>query len=272
MRKTTKGLVTLAATMTLATTFTGNAEAAYKVKYGDTLWEIAQKYNTSVSSLKSMNNISGSFIYPGQRLETSSSRSSSSSSYSSASSTTYRVKSGDTLSHIGRNFGVSVSSLKDWNNLSSDLIVVGQKLSIKGKSSSSSSTRSTSVKSNSVSYNNSGSEVVNIAKRYIGVPYVWGGSTPSGFDCSGFIAYVFNKAGENIGRTSAANYYNMSAKVSSPQVGDLVFFSGTYKAGISHMGIYIGNNSFIHSANDGVEISSLSNSYWKRHYTGAGRI
>lgn len=273
MRKTTKGLVSIAATMTLASTFTtANAEAAtYTVKSGDTLWKIAQSYNTSISSLQSLNSISGSIIYPGQKIETSGSASTSSYS-TSASTKTYTVKSGDTLSRIGRNYNVSVSSLKSWNNLSSDLILVGQKLKINGGSATVSTKSATTVKSTTVSASASGAAVVNEARKYIGTPYAWGGSTPSGFDCSGFIAYVFSKAGNNIGRTSAATYYNQSAKVSSPQPGDLVFFSGTYKSGISHMGIYAGNNTFIHAANNGVEVTSLSNSYWRSHFTGYGRM
>ena len=91
------------------------------------------------------------------------------------------------------------------------------------------------------------SEVIDIAKSYIGVPYVWGGTTPSGFDCSGFIRYVFEKVGINLPRISA-DQYNAGTKVSKAdlQPGDLVFFEKTYnKAGITHSGIYIGNNEFI---------------------------
>lgn len=149
----TKGLVSLAATMTLATSFTtANAEAAtYRVNYGDTLWGIAQKYNTSIRSLQSINNISGSFIYPGQRLETSARSSSARTVSSSSNAKTYIVKSGDTLSHIGKNFRVSLSSLKSWNNLSSDLIRVGQRLRV---SSGSSSTPAVTISASSVSSSN----------------------------------------------------------------------------------------------------------------------
>ncbi|KIL43015.1 cell wall-binding repeat-containing protein [Jeotgalibacillus campisalis] len=109
--------------------------------------------------------------------------------------------------------------------------------------------------------------VVSTGKDYLGVPYLWGGTTPSGFDCSGYLGYVFNKHDVYIPRTTA-DIWDYGTKVSSPKVGDIVMFE-TYKPGASHGGIYIGNNQFIHSGNDGVEITSLNNSYWKAAYIGA---
>lgn len=121
------------------------------------------------------------------------------------------------------------------------------------------------------SSSNSGS-VVSIGLSYQGVPYVFGGKSPSGFDCSGFIWYVFNQSGRNIGYQTAASLYSSSAKVSSPSVGDLVFFSNTYKPGISHVGIYIGNNQFVHAGGSAVQVTSLSNPYWSAHFTGYGSL
>ncbi|MEH6942190.1 C40 family peptidase [Bacillus sp. JJ722] len=120
-----------------------------------------------------------------------------------------------------------------------------------------------------------GQDVVNVANKYKGVPYKFGGTTPSGFDCSGFLRYVFNKVGVSLPRTSAEQYNKVGKKVSRDdlQPGDLVFFSNTYKPGISHAGIYVGNNSFISAtSSDGVEVVSLNNSYWKPKYTGAKRV
>ncbi|MED4935618.1 C40 family peptidase, partial [Heyndrickxia coagulans] len=84
-----------------------------------------------------------------------------------------------------------------------------------------------------------------VAQKYIGAPYRFGGTTPSGFDCSGFVYYVLNEAGKSIARMDAAGYYSSSYRVSNPQPGDLIFFENTYKSGISDVGIYLGNNQFI---------------------------
>ena len=110
------------------------------------------------------------------------------------------------------------------------------------------------------------------SKKLIGIKYVFGGTTINGFDCSGFIYYAFNKAGHKIGRYSAAGYYDRSYYVNTPKPGDLVFFENTYKKGISHLGIYIGNNQFINADNSGVRIVSLDNSYYKKHFSAFKRL
>ena len=120
----------------------------------------------------------------------------------------------------------------------------------------------------------SSSSIVSVAEQYMGVPYVWGGTSPSGFDCSGFTQYVFRQCGYSINRTADAQYSNGSyVSYDSLQAGDLVFFANTYSAsGITHVGIYIGGGEFIHAANGGVKISSLSESYYSSRYYGARRI
>ncbi|SCB71158.1 NlpC/P60 family protein [Bacillus mycoides] len=111
--------------------------------------------------------------------------------------------------------------------------------------------------------------VIGKAQQYLGMPYVWGSASPSngGFDCSGFISYVFG-----VGRQDVAGYWNSVSKVSSPQPGDLVFFQGTYKAGPSHIGIYVGNDQMIHAGDKGIAYSSLSSSYNQKHFLGYGRL
>jgi len=111
--------------------------------------------------------------------------------------------------------------------------------------------------------------VVGIAMRYLGVPYVWGGSTPRGFDCSGFVAYVFAQIGVSLPHSSYAMYgMGTPVSISQLQPGDLVFFTGA-----SHMGIYIGGGQFIHAPHTGdvVKISSLSG-YYSSNFAGARRL
>lgn len=111
--------------------------------------------------------------------------------------------------------------------------------------------------------------VIGKAQGYLGLPYVWGSASPSngGFDCSGFISYIFG-----VGRQDVAGYWNSVSKVSSPQPGDLVFFQGTYKPGPSHIGIYVGNGQMIHAGDKGIAYSSLSSSYNQKHFLGYGRF
>ena len=118
------------------------------------------------------------------------------------------------------------------------------------------------------------SAIIATAKKYMGAPYLWGGTTPSGFDCSGFVQFVFKKHGINLNRTCATQYkHGTFVSKASLKPGDLVFFQNTYQAGISHVGIYIGSNQFIHcSSSRGVTISNLTSNYYVQHYYGARRI
>ena len=210
MNKMKKTLLAATATVVMSSAFASTASAAsYEVRAGDTLWAIAQDYNTSVSSLQAANDISGSLIFPGQVIETNGN-----SSYSSEAS----------------------------------------------------SKRDTQVQSYSTA------SVVEEARKHLGDPYVWGGTTPGSFDCSGLIYYVLNQTGTDVPRTNAAGYYNMAEKISNPEPGDLVFFSGTYKPGISHMGIYIGDGKMIQAGGSGVKVSYVHSSYWDKYFTGYGKI
>ena len=115
------------------------------------------------------------------------------------------------------------------------------------------------------------SKAISVAKNNIGVKYVWGGNTPKGFDCSGLVSYSFAQAGKTLPRT-AAEMYNKGTKVTSLKPGDLMFYATSGGSKVTHVSIYIGNNQMIHSANSGVAIASINNSYWKQRYIGAKRM
>ena len=110
------------------------------------------------------------------------------------------------------------------------------------------------------------------ALRFLGTPYVFGGSTPSGFDCSAYVQHVFAMFGIFLPRTADAQYSVGRPAVGGPRPGDLVFFE-TYAYGPSHVGIYLGNGEFVHaSSSRGVMVSSLSEAYWSSRYIGAKRL
>ena len=111
------------------------------------------------------------------------------------------------------------------------------------------------------------------AEKYVGYPYVWGGSSPStSFDCSGFVSYVYNQCGWDFGRLGAQGLYNISTRTSSPKPGDLVFFTGTYDTpGISHVGIYVGDGWMLHCG-DPISYANLNSSYWQSHLYAYGRL
>lgn len=258
------------------------SQKTYTVKKGDTLSKIAANHGISLSNLKKWNNLKSDIIYPGDRLIVSKPSNTSSSQKSSSSKTTttatnnkttntitYTVKAGDTLSKIATAHGITLNELKALNNIKSHIIYPGDvlivsKSEVKANSATKNNTNTKTTQQNNVNV----TTLISIARSALGAGYAWGGaSVKSGFDCSGFIYWAFNEAGYNISRLSTEGYYNRSYIVNKPEVGDLVFFENTYKSGISHMGIYLGNNQFIHAGTStGVTISNLNSSYWQKHF------
>jgi cell wall-associated NlpC family hydrolase len=115
------------------------------------------------------------------------------------------------------------------------------------------------------------------AEKYLGYPYVWGGSSPStSFDCSGFVCWVINHSGVgSVGRTTATGLFNTCSKIppSEAQPGDLIFFQGTYDSAgpASHVGIYVGNGMMIHCGNP-ISYASVNTTYWTNHFLAYGRL
>ena len=142
------------------------------------------------------------------------------------------------------------------------MIYVGQVLKLQGAESSTSA---------QPTQTNLADAIINESEKYIGSPYLWGGSTPSGFDCSGFVNYVFAKEGISVPRTSATLFAG-GTSVTTLEKGDLVFYTTNGVGTVSHVGIYVGNNEFISATTShGVVIQSLNNTYWAPRYLGAKR-
>lgn len=258
------------------------AANTYKVVSGDNLSKIAARHNITLAQLKDWNGLKSDLIHPGLVLKVSAAvknsvtevkpnyqtapqTGSSQAASKPVQASTYKVVSGDTLGRIAQKHGTTVANIKKWNNLTSDLILIGQTLHLEAKASSAPVVE---AKPSAPILSKETATVIQVAKSTVGTKYAWGGSTPSGFDCSGFIYYVFNQSGKKISRLSTDGYYDRSYYVNTPEIGDLVFFENTYRRGISHMGIYVGDGKFIHAGSDGVEIASLSNSYWKSKFNG----
>ncbi len=242
-------------------------KSTYTVKAGDTLSHISSKVGMTIQQIKDLNGLTKDTIYIGQQLNTSKTAGTATEEKNTSPVDTletrkYTVQSGDSLSAIGNRFNISVQDLKTWNSLTHDRIAIGQILTI-GDSVGSSSPDAKPQDN---------PDVLTQAKMLLGTPYVWGGTTPSGFDCSGFIYYVHKQSGQTIKRYSSEGYYSRSFYVNTPKPGDLVFFENTYKKGISHLGIYIGDNQFIHAGDNGVEVTSLSDSYWSSKFDGFKRF
>lgn len=239
-----KKVFSVMATFALATCIaTGSAEAAteqYTVETGDSLWKIASLHNLTVDELKKMNNLTSDSIKASQKL----------------------VVKKPVAAKPNKN--QNTSTIKDINN----------SLMVAKETSSTSFLQPTEAKDKPLSKSAQGIQIasVEVALPLLDTPYVWAGVTPEGFDCSGFIYYVFTQAGLQLPRMDTIGMFTNSYAVDEPVPGDLVFFKNTYREGISHAGIYVGDGKFIHAGTKKVEISTIDSAYWKDKFVGFTRF
>jgi cell wall-associated NlpC family hydrolase len=194
---------------------------------------------------------------------------------SSALAAEIKVQKGDSLWAIARKHGTTVQKIKETNGLKSDMLRIGQVLQIPDVKTTSSESKPTAEDELASRSQNRMDSLIKHAISLVGSKYRAGGASPKGFDCSGFVSYVYKQFGVSLARSSASQFSSLSQKVEKSDLlpGDLVFFRTSGKR-ISHVGIYIGNNEFVHSSTPktGVIISGLSESYYSTRYAGARRV
>lgn len=194
----------------------------------------------------------------------------------SPTTTTYTVKSGDTLWDIAAVYHTTVAQLQALNHLTSDALSLGQTLLVAGQADQGIKVaQQAPAPTPSRSGTTSRTAVLQYAAKYLHTPYKYGGTTPAGFDCSGFVQYVYKHFGVSLPRTAAAQA-SAGVRVDKANLspGDLVFFK-TGSSGIDHVGIYAGSGRFIHSSSPtsgGVIYTSLGESFYARTYAGARRL
>jgi peptidoglycan endopeptidase LytE len=240
------------------------SEAVYIVKSGDSLWKISSQQGITVKEIKELNNLTSDSLKIGQKLllkgsigvETG----------DSLGQESYTVQAGDSLELIAQKFAMTVARLKELNNLNSDILNAGAQLRVENRNLANPSRAGFPL---------DGRLIIEKAAQYLGTAYRYGGEGPAGFDCSGFVRYIFSNFGYNLPHNAAAQFKSAYELDSSEMmIGDLVFFACGGK-GIDHVGIYSGDNKFIHSSSPrsgGVIYSSLTEGYYAGKYVGARRI
>ena len=258
-----------------------NAQS-HTVKKGDTLLFLSKKYSISVSELKEINNLRTTKLRIGQKLLT-----------KRTLPRTYTVKKGDNIHKIARMFNIDIDELKDINNLETDLLKPGQKI-LKEPEAEPDDLKTDGTKnyeailsqaridtdmgkvfeSKELSEMGLQDRLILFAKKLLDIPYRFGGSSLLGIDCSAYVQKVYGLVGINLPR-SAREQFSEGNSVDKEElsIGDLVFFR-TYASFPSHVGIYLGNDLFIHASSRGrkVTIDSLGTPYYFKRFIGAKRL
>ncbi len=282
------------------------ATEVYQVAPGDTLWSLARRFGTTPDRLASMNGISPDGILSiGQRLKIPApsgqpalpaedeaadvagpsqaailKRAAPPSPRLAAAVSAYRVQAGDTLWSISRRSGTTPDRLAAMNGISRDTILnIGRELKVPARAGGvSTAMPGAAPRARLAALPSRGerwaSGLVALSTRQMGVRYRWGGTTPSGFDCSGFLYYVFGQMGVTLPRTTYAMYDAVTPVPRDElQTGDIVFFQ-TISPGPSHAGVYLGNGRFIHSSSGTghVTITTMDDDYYAPRYLGARRF
>ncbi|MBI3997801.1 MAG: LysM peptidoglycan-binding domain-containing protein [Armatimonadetes bacterium] len=271
----------------------------YRVRPGDTLWALAQRFGTSPEHLASLNGMAPDAILQiGQPLKVpraavrpgAVAAAAPPAATTRTATTIYRIREGDTLWALARRFGTTPVRLAAMNRIRLDATLqIGQRLTVPSpagaKALAASGTPATkqeavtpAMRARLAALPSRGpkwaSTIVALSTRYLGVRYRWGGTTPKGFDCSGFLNFVFERTGVELPRTT---YVMFESGTPVPrdqlQVGDIVFFQ-TLQPGPSHAGVYLGDGRFIHSSSGfgRVTITPMDHRYYAPRYLGARRF
>lgn len=247
----------------------------HTVKKGDTLSSIASKYSVSIADLKNLNGLRTSKLKRGQRLL-----------IRMAGPGTYIVRRGDSLRKIARRFNIDPDDLMEINEMETPVVWEGQKIYLQETVDDSSEEKQdvtigsntgedvASVSEPGAAGDSTPGRLVAFARKMLNIPYKFGGNSILGIDCSAYVRRVYGLFGIDLPRT-AREQFNSGEPINRDQlsVGDLVFFR-TYAAFPSHVGIYLGNNLFIHASSKGrkVTISSLNAPYFIKRFMGAKRL
>ena len=257
----------------------GEAAQYHQVKSGDSLWAIANLYKITLDELLKYNNFSSlsTMIHPGDKLVVkpgkpatstpSNDNNSASGSNNYTPDTTHTIQSGDSLWLLSQRYGVTLDDLVKWNGFSSyrDMIHPGQQIIVKKGSGNSGKATPAPAKPQPTTPSTLDArrqKVIEVAKKYLGVPYVYGGKTPSGFDCSGFVGYVFKEAlGIDITTwTVTQERKGTEVAIKDAKPGDLFFYGP--RGGTEHVSIYLGGKQYIHAPYPGQVVKIADMTYY----------